>query len=415
MLELVSKMYLDRGQARSYGREHRQQLLELADLLCNRRERPGLFAQDVFQPVINGAWGHLLATLVDALGVGRPLKLARGCLDHLSRDSREVVGISAGQCRIAQGVDQARGTPGVLVDDWKGLRQEQHTVRRPGGAQPKEDVLAELLLAHGGDVVAQLHALNQLLHVRMVEDLVELRLPDKDHVQDLFLARFQPCEHAYFLEHFGAEIVRVIDDQHDLPALHELLQQEGIEHVEQFNFLRIERIESEIHEHRLQKLDFVKLRLEYLRNNHVFVEFRQDLLDKRGLAAADFSRDHHEAFAVPHGVIHVSLGAGVSLAHEKKPDVRRELERLRLQAEMLEIHVHLPSGYRAVLWPCTIAQKQHETVVHVTLRENIGNFAVALQALALGRDGQLGRKSVSHAQGGSAVGVSFFEIRPENR
>ena len=84
--------------------------------------------------------------------------------------------------------------------------------------------MAALLLAHRGDVVAQLDALNQLLHVRMVEDLVELRLPDEDHVQDLFLARFQPCEHAYFLEHFRAEIVRVIDDQHDLLALHELLQ-----------------------------------------------------------------------------------------------------------------------------------------------------------------------------------------------
>src|SRR5439155_1626938 len=118
------------------------QLLELADLLCNRRERPGLFAQDVLQPVINGAWGHLLATLVDALGVGRPLKFARGCLDQLRRDSRKVVGISAGQCRIAQGVDQAQGTPRVLVDDGKRLRQEQHTVRRPGGAQPKEKVLS---------------------------------------------------------------------------------------------------------------------------------------------------------------------------------------------------------------------------------------------------------------------------------
>src|SRR5947207_15610326 len=88
---------------------------------------------------------RLLATLVDALGVGRPLKFARGCLDHLRRDSREIVGVSAGQCRIAQGVDQARGTPGVLVDDGKRPRQEKHTVSRPGGAQPKQDVLTDLL------------------------------------------------------------------------------------------------------------------------------------------------------------------------------------------------------------------------------------------------------------------------------
>src|SRR5437879_4228523 len=71
----------------------------------------------------------------------------------------------------------------------------------------------------------------------------------------------------FIFEHFRTEIVRVINDQHDLLALHELLQYEGIEHVEQLNFLRVERTESEIHEHRLQKLDFVKLRLEHLRNN----------------------------------------------------------------------------------------------------------------------------------------------------
>src|SRR6267378_6734407 len=83
---------------------------------------------------------------------------------------------------------------------------------------------------------------------------------------------------------------------------------------------------------------------------------------------------------------------------------------------MLEIHVRLPSGCRAVLWPGTIAQNQHETVVHVTLRGNIGwKFAVAFQPTALGRDGQVGRKSVSHAQGGGAVRVLFVEIRTKNR
>src|SRR6266480_3524721 len=223
-LDEVPQERLNGCQARSDGCEHWRQTLELADLLCNRRERLGLFAQDVVQPAINGAWGHLLATLVDALGVGRPLKFARGCLDHLHRDSREIVGVSAGQCRIAQGVDQARGTPGVLVDDGKRPRQEKHTVSRPGGAQPKQDVLTDLLFAQWGDVIAQLHTLNQLLHVWMVKDFVELRLPDEDHVEDLFLAGFQPCEHAYFLEHLRAEIMRVIDDQHDLLALHELLQ-----------------------------------------------------------------------------------------------------------------------------------------------------------------------------------------------
>ncbi len=114
-LDEILQERLDCRQTRSDGREQRQQVLELADLLCNRRERPRLFAQDIVQPAIKKAWGHLLATLVDALGVGRPLKFARGCLDQLRCDSRKVVGISAGQCRIAQGGNSIRSSaPAVL-------------------------------------------------------------------------------------------------------------------------------------------------------------------------------------------------------------------------------------------------------------------------------------------------------------
>src|SRR5207249_10561765 len=104
---------------------------------------------------------------------------------------------------------------------------EQHAVRRPGGAQPEENVLTELLLAQGWDVVAQLHALNQLLHVRTVEDLVELRLPDEDHVQDLFLARFEPREHAYFFDRFLPKFVSLMANQRNLLVLQDLPEWEG--------------------------------------------------------------------------------------------------------------------------------------------------------------------------------------------
>ena len=51
-LDEVSQGRFDCRQAHSEGCEHRRQTLELADLFCNRRERPRLFAQDVVQPAI---------------------------------------------------------------------------------------------------------------------------------------------------------------------------------------------------------------------------------------------------------------------------------------------------------------------------------------------------------------------------
>ena len=81
-LNKVPQGRLDCRQAHSDGREYRRQVLELADLLCNRRQRSRLFAQDLVQPAIKEAGGYFLPTLANALGVGRPLKFARGCLDQ---------------------------------------------------------------------------------------------------------------------------------------------------------------------------------------------------------------------------------------------------------------------------------------------------------------------------------------------
>src|SRR5258708_4184044 len=73
---------------------------------------------------------------------------------------------------------------------------------------------------------------------------------------------------------------------------------------------------------------------------------------------------------------------------------------------MLEIHVRLPSGCRSVLWPGTIAQKQHETPVQETLQ---GNVAFALGEAPLDRGEQA---AISRAR---RVGTGFTmweEIRP---
>src|SRR5258708_12618625 len=119
-------------------------------------------------------------------------------------------------------------------------------------------------------------------------------------------------------------MLRVIRDQMDLVSFGNLFEEERVEQVEQFNLPRIERVEPELHQHRLQELHLVKLRLKNLRNDDILVQFRKELLDQRRLAAADFSGDDHEAFAVPHRIVHVGLAAAVSLATSNQPSPRTE-------------------------------------------------------------------------------------------
>src|SRR5262249_1848445 len=168
----------------------------------------------------------------------------------------------------------------------------------------------------------------------MIQHLVQLRLADQDHMKDLLLPGLQSREHANFLEHLQAQVVRIVDNQHDLLVLEELVDEKGIQHIQELNLFRIERIQAELDEHRLQKLDLVELRLEYLRDDDVLVQLREELLNQRRLPASDLAGDDDESLSVPHGVVHVDLRAPVRLAHEEKVEVRRQPERLRRKAKM---------------------------------------------------------------------------------
>ena len=78
-----------------------------------------------------------------------------------------------------------------------------------------------------------------------------------------------------FFQDLGTQILRFVDDQHDLLVVRVLLDKEGVEHVEQLDLALIERLEAEFGQHRLQKLGRGQLGLRYDRENDVIVQLGQ--------------------------------------------------------------------------------------------------------------------------------------------
>ena len=70
--------------------------------------------------------------------------------------------------------------------------------------------------------------------------------------------------------------MRLVDDQHDFLVIRILLDQEHVEHVEQFHLALVEGLEAEFRECRLQKLRCGELGLRDDRVDDAVVEFFQE-------------------------------------------------------------------------------------------------------------------------------------------
>ncbi len=105
------------------------------------------------------------------------------------------------------------------------------------------------------EMEAQPHALRELLQSRRVELARQLRLPRDDDAKELLLLSLEPGQEAHLLEHLAGQVLRFVDDEQDLLAGRVLLDHEVLEHREQLDLALAERLETELDEQRLEKLD----------------------------------------------------------------------------------------------------------------------------------------------------------------
>ena len=207
--------------------------------------------------------------LAQAFGKLDPLQLFGGGLDERFVDDRSFLGERAQQCRVAQDVDEPRHAARVAKHDIAGRGLEDRSPIRAGDAQPMRDVLVRFALGEGAEMKAQPHALHQLREARRVELVRQLRLPGDDDAQQFFLLRLEPGQQAHLLEDLARQVLRLVDDEQDLLAGRVLLDHEVLDHRQQLDLLLAERLEAELDEQGLQKLDGRELRLADVREHDV--------------------------------------------------------------------------------------------------------------------------------------------------
>ena len=141
-------------------------------------------------------------------------------------------------------------------------------------------------------------ALAELLEFRTRKQLLELRLPDQDYLNQLFFLGLNVREHSDLLEHGGVEILGLIDDEHHILAPEAFFEKEPVEFVDKF-FLGLARgVDAEIGIDRLEEFDFREVGVEDDRAFGAVVHLVQQVPAKRRLAGANFACDHHEAAAL---------------------------------------------------------------------------------------------------------------------
>ena len=83
-----------------------------------------------------------------------------------------------------------------------------------------------------GEVIAAGNALSELAQLDAREHFAQLGLADQDDLQQLLRRRLQVREQPHLLQRFGREVLRLVDDHDDAPALGMRFQQAMVEHVE---------------------------------------------------------------------------------------------------------------------------------------------------------------------------------------
>ena len=187
------------------------------------------------------------------------------------------------------------------------------------------------------------HALRQLLELGPLEHRAQLGLADEDDLQQLALVGLEVGEQAQLLEHVGREHLRLVDDEDVVLADGVGLEQEVVERVDVGLDRRRLAVGGgdrhvELVADRLQQLDHGELRIEDVGDVAALRDLLEEAAADGRLAGADLAREQHEAAAAADAVEQVRQRLAVALAHVEVARIRRERERLLLQAE--EPHVH---------------------------------------------------------------------------
>ena len=127
-------------------------------------------------------------------------------------------------------------------DSWHATREPVNFPERGGrerlggGARHAHAVLDVTPRFLGGERVEVIpggDALRELAQFRPREQITQLGLPDQDDLQQLGRRRLEIGEQPHLFERVRAQVLRLVDDQHDAPSARVRVQQSAADQVHQ--------------------------------------------------------------------------------------------------------------------------------------------------------------------------------------
>ena len=212
-----------------------------------------------------------------------------------------------------------------------------------GPDQPVGDVLGAFLGAQRVEVEAGDDPLGQLLQLGPRQHVAQLGLADQHDLQQLAFVGFQVGEQAQLLQHLGAELLGLVDNEHAVAAGRVGLQQELVEQPRPVahGFGACRRAggdHTEVLTHGLHQLGGGEARVDDIGHVAVRRHLLQETAADGGLAGADLAGEHHEAATAVQPVEKVGQRLAVPPAHEEVVRVGRDGKRVLAQAEEGGVH-----------------------------------------------------------------------------
>jgi hypothetical protein len=134
------------------------------------------------------------------------------------------------------------------------------------GAQAMPDVGRDLGLGQRTQVITRDDALAELAQLRAFEHRRQLGLAKQYDLQQFALIGFQIGQEPHLLQHIGREVLRLVDDQHRVPALRMGFEQVGVDAIDKhFDAGAAGRIgDAEFHADGREQLLHRQLGIEYV-------------------------------------------------------------------------------------------------------------------------------------------------------
>ena len=198
-------------------------------------------------------------------------------------------------------------------------------------------------------MVACRYPLRQLTHFITRQHVAQFRLPDQNDLQKFLRGGLQVGQQADLLQHIGAQILRLVDNQDSAAAACMCVQQVAVEcicqHLDAMYLVRI--FHTQLITQCSDQLLGGKLRVEHHCNIDIPGQLFHQAAAQGRLAGTHLTGKLHKTTAIAKPIQEMRQRLPMACTHVQKTRIRRDRKGAFCEVEMFQIHGCSASGTRS--------------------------------------------------------------------